>query len=170
MPVNAFPGLSEVQLKSLVRDTQDADATGRAAQEFKRLREMGVTAAFLGADGWDSADLDREALAGGYHTNHYSPDDPRPVVAEWVSKYEAEFGEVPDALATLAYDAANMLFQGMEAAGSADPAAVAEAMEGLTYDVVSGQSYYDDQHNPVKPAAILQVTEEGSQFITIMSP
>jgi len=135
-----------------------------------QAREMGITAAFLGGDGWDSADLDREALAGGYHTNHYSSDDPRDVVQEWVVNYQAEYGTIPDALATLAYDAAYMLLQGIEKAGKADPAAVADAMEQLEYDVVSGQSYYDEQHNPVKPAVILQVTLEGTKFITTIAP
>ncbi|HEC33974.1 MAG TPA: ABC transporter substrate-binding protein [Chloroflexi bacterium] len=135
-----------------------------------QAREMGITATFLGGDGWDSADLDRTVLAGGYHTNHYSPDDPRPIVAEWVEKYQAKYGSVPDALATLAYDAANMLLQGIERAGTDDPAAVAAALEEMEFDVVSGQSHFDEQHNPVKSAAILQITEEGSRFITIISP
>jgi branched-chain amino acid transport system substrate-binding protein len=135
-----------------------------------QAREMGITAVFLGGDGWDSSELDVEALAGGYHTNHYSPDDPRPVVKEWVDSYQAKYGLVPDALATLAYDAATMLLQGIEKAGTDDPAKVAQALESMQFDVVSGQSYYDDQHNPVKSAAILQITTAGTKFITIVSP
>ena len=44
----------------------------------KQAKEKGITAPFMGGDGWDSSDLDKAAAAGGYYTNHYSPDDPRP--------------------------------------------------------------------------------------------
>ncbi len=85
-----------------------------------QAREKGVTAVMMGGDGWDSSDLDVTVVDGGYFTNHYSADDPRPVVQDFVKKYQEKYGSVPDALATLAYDAANILFQGMENAKSAD--------------------------------------------------
>ena len=44
----------------------------------KQAKEKGITAAFMGGDGWDSADLDRKAAEGGYYSLHYSPDDQRP--------------------------------------------------------------------------------------------
>lgn len=135
-----------------------------------QAREMGITATLLGGDGWDSADLDREATDGGFHTNHYSSDDPRPVVQEWVEKYEEKYGSPPDALATLAYDAAYMLFQGIEEAGKADPAAVAKAMEGLEYNVVSGQSHFDEFHNPVKPAVILEIKDGKTVYRATVNP
>ncbi|HDD24735.1 MAG TPA: ABC transporter substrate-binding protein [Chloroflexi bacterium] len=135
-----------------------------------QAREMGITATLMGGDGWDSADLDREATDGGFHTNHYSSDDPRPVVQEWVKKYQEKYGSPPDALATLAYDAAYMLLQGIEEAGKADPAAVAKAMEGLEYDVVSGQSHFDEFHNPVKPAVILEIKDGKTVYRATVSP
>jgi len=135
-----------------------------------QAREMGITATLMGGDGWDSADLDREATDGGFHTNHYSSDDPRPVVQEWVKKYQDKYGSPPDALATLAYDAAYMLLQGIEEAGKADPAAVAKAMEGLEYNVVSGQSHFDEFHNPVKPAVILEIKDGKTVYRATVSP
>ena len=44
----------------------------------KQAKEKGITATFMGGDGWDSSDLDLQAADGGYYTNHYSPDDSRP--------------------------------------------------------------------------------------------
>jgi branched-chain amino acid transport system substrate-binding protein len=135
-----------------------------------QAREAGVTATMMGGDGWDSSQLDLAATDGGYFTNHYSATDPRPIVQDWVKKYEAKFGSTPDALATLAYDAANVLFQGIEKAGKDDPLAVAKAMEGMTFDVVSGQITFDAQHNPVKAAAILQVMGGSVNFVTTVAP
>ena len=124
----------------------------------------------LGGDGWDSSDLDTEVVDGGYFTNHYSPDDPRPVVQDFVQKYQEKYGKVPDALATLAYDAANILFQSMESAGSVDPAEVASAMESGSFPVVSGDISYDDLHNPVKAAAMLQVKDGDILYVDTIAP
>jgi len=75
-----------------------------------QAKEKGVTAVMMGGDGWDSADLDLAAADGGFFSNHYSPEDTRPIVQDWVKNYNAKYGSTPDALATLGYDAANILF------------------------------------------------------------
>jgi len=135
-----------------------------------QAKERGVTAALLGGDGWDSVDLDREALDGGYHTNHFSAQDTRPIVQEFVSKYTAKFGAAPDALAALAYDAANILFQAIDKANSTDPVEVAKVVAAGTFDVVSGSISYDAQHNPVKAAVILQVKDGAVNYVDTVAP
>jgi branched-chain amino acid transport system substrate-binding protein len=135
-----------------------------------QAKQMGITAVMLGGDGWDSSDLDRAAVDGGFFTNHYSPDDPRPIVSGWVSNYQARFGSEPDALATLAYDAANLLLAAIEAAGSDDTTAVAAAMEQLQYEAVSGTITFDENHNPVKPAVILQVKDGNITYMDTVAP
>ncbi|HAL17667.1 MAG TPA: branched-chain amino acid ABC transporter substrate-binding protein [Anaerolineaceae bacterium] len=143
----------------------------------KQAKEKGITSAFLGGDGWDSADLDVVAAAGGYFTNHYSPDDPRPEVVNFLAAYGAKYknddgtAKVPDALATLAYDAANMLFTAMTTAGTVeDVDKVKVALEGIKINAVSGAITLDAKHNPVKAAAILAVTAEGVKFEASIAP
>jgi len=51
-------------------------------------KEKGVTAVMMGGDGWDSADLNLEFVDGYYYSNHYSPQDSRPIVVDWVAKYK----------------------------------------------------------------------------------
>lgn len=135
-----------------------------------QAREKGITAPMMGGDGWDSSQLDRAAVDGGYYTNHYSSEDPRPEVKDWVAKYQAKYGSVPDALATLAYDAANVLFQAMEQAKSTDPVKVAETMASGSFKAVSGNITFDQYHNPVKAAAILQVSGGADKFVTTVAP
>ena len=77
---------------------------------------------------------------------------------------------VPDALAALAYDATNILLQSIQRAGSDDPTKVKDAMAKIRFDGVSGQITFDAQHNPVKPAAIMAVTEEGVKFGEQVTP
>ncbi len=135
-----------------------------------QAREKGIEAAMLGGDGWDSPDLDTEVVEGGYFTNHYSSDDPRPIVQDFVSAYQEQYGKAPDALAALAYDAANILMYAIEEAGSAEPAEIAEAMETMDFSVVSGDISYDEQHNPIKSAVILQVEGGEITFMDTVAP
>lgn len=136
----------------------------------KQAKEKGIDVALLGGDGWDSPDLDREAVDGGFYTNHYSPEDPRPVVQEFVAKYEEKYGAVPDALATLAYDAANMLLQAMAQADSTDPAVVKDALAAIKFSGVSGDITLDENHNPVKSAVILQVKDGEISYKETVNP
>ena len=127
-----------------------------------QARDLGVTATFMGGDGWDSPDLDTAALEGGYFTNHFSPEDPRPEVQAFVQAYQAAYGTLPDAISALGYDAAHVLLQAMADAGNtSDPAAVARALESGTFNRVTGQITFDSQHNPVKHGVILHV-ENGA--------
>ena len=135
-----------------------------------QARQLGITSIMMGGDGWDSPQLDFKAVDGGYFTTHFSPEDSRPVVQEFVKKYKEKYGKVPDSLAALAYDAALVLFEAIQAAGTDDPVQVAKTMEKMKFSVVSGEVAFDNQHNPLKPAVINQVTEGKVKFIAIVSP
>ncbi len=136
-----------------------------------QAQQMGITATLLGGDGWDSADLDLSVVNGGYFTNHFSPDDTRAIVQDFVSKYQTTYGSRPDALAALAYDAATILMQSMKDANSTtDPTAVANAMAGGTFDVVSGSISYDAAHNPIKAAVVLKVDNGQIVYVDTIAP
>lgn len=135
-----------------------------------QAKEKGVTAVMMGGDGWDSSTLDLKAADGGYYSNHYSPDDTRPIVVEWVNKYKAKYGEVPDALATLAYDATNLLLTAIQNAGVDDASKVKDALANITLETVSGKITFDQYHNPIKSAAVLQVKDGKIVFVESVAP
>ncbi|MEO0076853.1 MAG: ABC transporter substrate-binding protein [candidate division WOR-3 bacterium] len=140
----------------------------------KQARQLGITAQFLGGDGWDSPEMAKiagEAINGGYFTNHYSPEDPRPEVQNWVAKYEAKYGTKPDALGTLGYDAALLLLEAMKMAGSENPALVRDALIKLSnFPCVSGNVTFDAFGNPVKNAVILQYQNGEQKYIATVQP
>lgn len=142
----------------------------------KQAKEKGITAKFLGGDGWDSSDLDLKAAAGGFFTNHYAADSTAPAAVAFQKAFTARFkddtgkGKVPDALAALAYDATNILLQAIKEAGTDDPAKVKDVMAKMQFDGVSGRVTFDAQHNPVKSATILAVTETGVKFHSVVNP
>jgi len=142
----------------------------------KQAKEKGIKAPFMGGDGWDSSDLDLKAADGGYFTNHYSPEDTRPAVRNLVkafgAKYKDDKGQpkVPDALAALAYDATNLLLQGIKNAGADDTTKVKNALEKITFNAVSGKITFDSSHNPVKSATILAVKDGKVKFNSVVNP
>ncbi|MCL6560112.1 MAG: ABC transporter substrate-binding protein [Firmicutes bacterium] len=137
----------------------------------KQAREKGITAKFLGGDGWDSKDLDFATMEGGYFTNHYSADDPRPEVKAWVEQYKAKYGSEPDAFATLCYDGTRLLLNAIKTANSDDPAKIKAALQNTKdFSVVSGKITFDQNGNPIKPAAILQVKDKKYAYVSNVMP
>jgi branched-chain amino acid transport system substrate-binding protein len=144
---------------------------------YKQAKEKGITAPFMGGDGWDSSDLDRTAAEGGYYSNHYDPGDPRAEVQNFIKAYGAKYKDdkgnpkVPDALATLAYDAANMLLNSIKNAGSDDTSKVQDALVKLTLNGVSGKITIDpNTHNPIKAAVIEQVKGGKIVYVSTVNP
>jgi branched-chain amino acid transport system substrate-binding protein len=137
---------------------------------LSQARQEGITVPFLGSDGWDSPDLDRHSANGSYFTTHFSPDDQRPIVQDWLKKYQARYQTAPDAIAVLGYDAANLMLAAIAKAGGDDPARVAEALAGLKWDGVTGTIQFNAQHNPIKPAVIMQVKDGQVRYITTIAP
>jgi branched-chain amino acid transport system substrate-binding protein len=141
-----------------------------------QAKQKGITATFMGGDGWDSSDLDLKSADGDYYTNHYSASDPRPIVQSFLTAYGAKYKDdkgqpiVPDALATLAYDATNLMLQGIVNAGADDTTKVNTALEGIKFDAVSGTITFDAQHDPIKAAVILQVTGGKVVYNSTVAP
>jgi branched-chain amino acid transport system substrate-binding protein len=134
-----------------------------------QARELGITVPFLGGDGWDSPklwEIGGKALDGCYISNHYSTDDPNPVVQKFVADYRAKYGQTPDALAALAYDAAHVLAASIEKAGSTDGPKVRDAIAATKdFPGVTGSISINADRNAVKPAVILKL--ENGKFLLV---
>jgi branched-chain amino acid transport system substrate-binding protein len=142
-----------------------------------QAKDKGVTAVMMGGDGWDSSDLDLKAADGGFYSNHYDATDTRPIVQDWLKKYGAAYKDdkgnpkVPDALATLAYDATNLLIAAIQKAGTADDTTkVAQALAGISWEGVSGNITFDQFHNPIKSAAVIGVSGGQKKYVESIAP
>jgi branched-chain amino acid transport system substrate-binding protein len=140
----------------------------------KQAKELGIEAVFLGADGWDSAELYSiagDSINGGYFSNHYSPDDDSPEVQNFLADFAKKYNnEVPDALAVLAYDAATLMIEAIKKANSSEPEAIKNALIGMEATLVSGTVKIDADRNPVKSAVILQVNDGKFDFVKKVNP
>ncbi len=165
---------------------------------IRQARELGITVPLLGGDGWDSPDLFKLAGAGVKNTffsNHYSADDQSPAVQNFVQSFAARYGNKPDGLAALGYDATQVLATGLRQLVADDPA----AFEHLTgpapaggearaaraharallrdrlaqvkdFPGVTGRISIDGNRNAVKSAVVLAVERDGYTYVTTIEP
>ena len=138
-------------------------ATGyypEAAIIARQARELGLSMPILGGDGWvgDSLKNGREALNNTFISNHYSGDNPAPVVQNFVAAYRKRFGRDPDSIAALAYDAVKVLADAITRAGSTEGPRLRAALATADLPGVTGQLKMNAERNVVKPAVIQEVT------------
>jgi len=143
-------------------------ATGyypEAAIIARQARELGLTMPILGGDGWvgDSLQNGREALNNTFISNHYSGDNPAPVVQNFVAAYRKRFNREPDSIAALAYDAVKVLADAITRASSTEGPRLREALAAADVPGVTGQLKMNAQRNVVKPAVIQEVTFANGQ-------
>ncbi|HVT90381.1 MAG TPA: ABC transporter substrate-binding protein [Tepidisphaeraceae bacterium] len=139
-----------------------------------QARKLGITVPLLGGDGWDSAKLAEiggKAIEGSFYSNHSSPEDPSPVIQEFMRKYRDEYGATPDALAALGYDAANLLFDSMKRAKSLSGKDLAAAIASTKdFKAVTGNLTIDAERNAVKSAVILEMRGGQPHYVTTINP
>lgn len=141
-----------------------------------QARAAGYTGIIMGADGYDGAPsyvvdgADLTAFNDVYWTNHYDPADESELVQNFVKAFQDKYGETPMAMSALAYDCVYMYKTAIEAAGSADAAAVRDAMSdtSMTYECVTGTFTLDESGTPVKGATIVSFTSDGSSVGTTL--
>ncbi len=138
--------------------------------QVQQAKRLGVTAPFLGADAWGSADLLKLGgadLEGYYFSTHYAADNASPAAVRFIAAYTKAFGAPPDDVAALTYDAFGLLFTALKNAGKADREAVRNALAKLPgYAGVTGDmKFQEGSGDPIKSAVILQV--KGGKFVYV---
>ena len=141
----------------------------------KQARELGIDSVILGADGWDSPKLieiaGADALNNTYFSNHYSVDSTDTESKAFVEKYTKEYGQKPDALSVLGYDAAYVLADAIKRANSTDTEKITEAIantKGLK--VITGTMTLNETHDAVKSAVIIEMKDGKQIFNSTVQP
>ena len=141
----------------------------------KQARELGMNMPIAGGDGWDSAKMPEiagaAALNNTYFSSLYSPEDSSDINKNFVAAYEKAYGQKPDVFAALSYDSALLVAEAIKNAGSTEPAKISEAMAKINgFSGVSGIVTFDDKHNPVKSAVILEYKDGAQSLKTKINP
>ncbi|HEX7155272.1 MAG TPA: ABC transporter substrate-binding protein [Thermoanaerobaculia bacterium] len=140
-----------------------------------QARDLGITVPLAGGDGWESPkliEIGGKNLEGCFYSNHYHAEDPTPAVANFVTKYRERFGQTPDSLAALGYDAARVLADSIKRAGSTDGAKLRDAIAATKdFAGVTGNITLGPDRNPVgKKLAILEVRNGQLALKAIVDP
>ncbi|MBR2182144.1 MAG: ABC transporter substrate-binding protein, partial [Acidaminococcaceae bacterium] len=128
----------------------------------KQAREIGLEVPMMGGDGWDSPKLieiaGKAALNKTYYSSAYSADDTDPSTQKFIKAFKEKYQKDPDFFSMMGYNTVVILADAYKRAGSEDGTKIAEAM-AKTKDlpVAGGKLTYDDKHNPIVPALIIEV-------------
>ncbi len=141
----------------------------------KQAREMGITVPIVGADGWDSPKLVEiasvSALNNTYFTNHYSVEDTSPKAKAFVEAYTKEYGQKPEALAVLGYDAVYVLADAIKRANSTEAAKIIEALAATKdFPAISGVTTINKTHDADKNAVVIEMKDGKQVFKTSIKP
>ncbi|MDR3590881.1 MAG: ABC transporter substrate-binding protein [Negativicutes bacterium] len=133
----------------------------------KQARELGITVPILGADAWDSPKLVElggpAALNNTYFTNFYSVEDKNPASNKFVEAYNKEYGQTPDSMAAMGYDAAYLLIDAIKRANSTEPNKIREALAATqNFKSVSGDMNLNDTHDAVRGVVMIEM-KDGKQ-------
>ena len=129
----------------------------------KQAREMGIESAILAPDGFGAEEFVELAGADNvndfYYTAHYTTGEgATDKTTDFVAAFEEEYGATPNMFDALGYDAAYLVADAAERAGEDDPQAITDALEETTdFEGVTGTFSFDENHNPVKTAYIIEM-------------
>jgi branched-chain amino acid transport system substrate-binding protein len=141
---------------------------GQVGVIAKQARQQGITVPILGGDGWDAPqlwELGGDALNNTFISNHYSIDDPSPLVQKFVADYKARYNIVPDALAALGYDAMRVLGDALKRAGTdAEPQLRDAIAQTKNFPGVTGTITMNAERNVDKPATVLELKAQDRKY------
>lgn len=140
----------------------------------RQAREQGLTVPLLGGDGWDSdklVEIGGLAIQGSYFSNHYTSEDPRSEVQNFIKNFEKRFKRRPDALSASGYDSARILFKAIDKAQTREGKPIRDALaQTKDFSGVTGKITINEKRNASKPAVVLQVKDKKFTYIESVSP
>lgn len=143
---------------------------------IKQAREMGIEQPIIGADGFGDEKLVETAGASNvknvYYTGHFSTKAPATDKVEpFVKAFEKKYGKQPSSFNALAYDSVYMIKQAIEDEGKATPEAIDKGLANLKdFEGVTGKISMDKEHNPVKSAVVLGLTDGKESSAVTVNP
>ena len=136
------------------------DYYAKSGQILSQVEELGLDMPIIGPDGWDGIEEDYADVAEGqYFTNHFAKTDESEVVQNFITNYTEKWDRSPTALAALGYDAAYIMAQAIETAGSTDGEAIVSALTETEIEGVTGNIVFDDNGDPQKSISVIQLVD-----------
>lgn len=140
-----------------------------------QARDMGITATFIGTNGWDESDKllgtldDNTPLEGTYFTRGFNVESVS--APAFVAAYTAMYIEPPDGPAAWGYDAMSLLALAIKNAGTLDPDAIRDTLANTTdYQGATAISHFDENRHPIKYHELYTIRNGQIELYKVVSP
>lgn len=173
------------QLTKIVKSGADVLFTPQYYDEVplivKQAKELGWKKPIMGSDSWGSAELMKlcgDACKGNYFSTHYAAAGAKGATKEFIDKYQAKYGYVPDDVAALTWDAINLMCLAIQNTGGLtgniekDRDAVKDKLTQVKdFDGITGKMTFSPGGNPSKCAVIVKISDKGEfEFFKSVCP
>ena len=135
----------------------------QAAPMIRQMKQLGMTAKFLGGDGAQTPKLIELAGAdaeGALASNPGLPLDAMPGGSAFKAKFETKYGKIQN-YSPYAYDAVNVMVEAMKRADSSDPAKYLAELPKTDYQGVTGRIRFDAKGDITGGAVTLYQVKDG---------
>jgi branched-chain amino acid transport system substrate-binding protein len=147
---------------------------GEVSLIARQARQLGIKVPLLGGDGWVGDSLLKvagNALDGCFFSSHFSAEDQTPATQEFVKKYKAAYGAVPDDMAALGYDSAMILADAIKRAGGTESQKLRDAIAATKdFQGITGSITIDEKRNASKSAVIMTIQGGGFKYLQSVAP
>jgi branched-chain amino acid transport system substrate-binding protein len=137
----------------------------------QQAQQLGWKKPIMGSDSWGSAELMKlcgDACKGYYFSTHYAASGAKGATKEFIDKYKAKYGYVPDDVAALTWDATNLLFQaikntkGLTGNIDKDREAVRNQLAQVKdFEGITGKMTFNSTGDPIKCAVVVKINDQG---------
>ena len=149
--------------------------SGDAAAIALAARRLGIRSLLIGSDAWTSPQILSAGgpdMEGSYFCNHFSPQVATDEARDFIAAYTAAYGQAPDDVAALTYDACGLLTAALEKAGKGNREALREALSQIReYKGVTGTFRFEPgSPDPIKSAVILRIKGGALEWVGNTAP
>ncbi len=163
------------QLTKIVNSGADVLFTPQYYDEVplivKQAQELGWKKPIMGSDSWGSAELMKlcgDSCKGYFFSTHYAAAGAKGATKEFIDKYNARYGYVPDDVAALTWDAISLLIKAIENTGgltgnlATDRNAVKDRLTEIKdFEGITGRMTFTASGDPIKCAVVVKISDKG---------
>jgi branched-chain amino acid transport system substrate-binding protein len=163
------------QLTNIVKSGADVLFTPQYYDEVplivKQAQELGWKKPIMGSDSWGSAELMKlcgDSCKGYFFSTHYAAAGAKGATKEFIDKYNAKYGYVPDDVAALTWDAMGLLIQaikntnGLSGNLEKDRDAIKDQLAQIKdFDGITGKMTFKTSGDPIKCAVVVKISDTG---------
>ena len=137
----------------------------------QQAKDLGWKGPIVGSDSWGSTEtvkLCGEACYGQFFSSHYAAANAKGATKEFIDRYNAKYGYVPDDVAALTWDALRLAQAAIEGTGGLtgnikkDRTAVRNALASVKdFEGITGNMTFTEEGDPIKCAVIVKISDKG---------